>query len=310
MINHGALAIFGPSNSRVGVHVQSVCDALDIPHLDTQLHNFNIGKQFSINLHPGAYAVAQSLRVLISYLNWTQIAVIYEDDISLIGLQELTKLPLGRNVQFIFRKTQPQHFRDTLVDLRDRNIFTMVVDTRPEHLPIFFTAILQVQMNEYRYHYHFTTFDLETYDLEDFKYNEVNITSYRLVDYNSAMVRNTLKDIDRHYPLVAQQLLHQNNQMIKSAAAIMFDSVYAFARGLHQLETMSSRNMMKSDDVDGGGGGAGQDHQPNPPYAAYYSSGGGGGGGSTGHIHPTASCSNETPLANGLSLYNYIDSVG
>ncbi len=82
LINRGALAIFGPNDDRIGVHVQSVCDAVDIPHLESRLHNLNSGKEFSINLHPGAYSKAQSLRVLIAYLNWTQIGVIYEDDIS------------------------------------------------------------------------------------------------------------------------------------------------------------------------------------------------------------------------------------
>lgn len=82
LINRGALAIFGPNDDRIGVHVQSVCDAVDIPHLESRLHNLNSGKEFSINLHPGAFSKAQSLRVLIAFLNWTQIGVIYEDDIS------------------------------------------------------------------------------------------------------------------------------------------------------------------------------------------------------------------------------------
>ena len=85
MINKGAIAIFGPNDDRIGVHVQSVCDALDIPHIESRMHNLNIGKELSINLHPGAYAIAQSMRVLTSFLNWTQIAVIYEDDISKSG---------------------------------------------------------------------------------------------------------------------------------------------------------------------------------------------------------------------------------
>ena len=92
MINNGALAIFGPNDDRIGVHVQSVCDAVDIPHVESRMHNLNIGKEFAINLHPGSYVVAQSLRVLITYLNWTQIAVIYEDDISTYN-NTATQLP-------------------------------------------------------------------------------------------------------------------------------------------------------------------------------------------------------------------------
>lgn len=63
--------------------------------------------------------------------------------VDLIGLQELVKLPLSRNVQFIYRKTSPENFRNTLIDLRDRGIYTMIVDTRPESLPSFFTAVQQ-----------------------------------------------------------------------------------------------------------------------------------------------------------------------
>ena len=52
-IEHGILALFGPSDLLLGSHLQSLCDALDIPHLearnDFQQDSF---KEFSLNLHP------------------------------------------------------------------------------------------------------------------------------------------------------------------------------------------------------------------------------------------------------------------
>lgn len=51
-------------------------------------------------------------------------------------------------------------------------------------------------MNEYKYHYFFTSFDLETFDLEDFKYNFVNITSFRLIDLSDVSVKEILKDME------------------------------------------------------------------------------------------------------------------
>lgn len=53
-------------------------------------------------------------------------------------------------------------------------------------------------MNEYKYHYFFTSFDLETFDLEDFKYNFVNITSFRLIDLSDVSVKGILKDMDTY----------------------------------------------------------------------------------------------------------------
>lgn len=83
-VSSGVIAIFGPQDDKLGAHVQSLCDALDIPHIEYRPHNVpaiaNI-KEFSINLHPGAYAISQSLRLLVKFLNWTQVAVIYEDDL-------------------------------------------------------------------------------------------------------------------------------------------------------------------------------------------------------------------------------------
>lgn len=56
--------------------------------------------------------------------------------------------------------------------------------------------ILQLEMNEYKYHYLLTSFDIESFDLEDFKYNFVNITSFRLVDVGDINVRNILKGME------------------------------------------------------------------------------------------------------------------
>lgn len=55
-------------------------------------------------------------------------------------------------------------------------------------------------MNDYKYHYHMTTFDIEIHDLENLNYNFVNLTSYRIVDSSNPMVRHVLRDIERFSP--------------------------------------------------------------------------------------------------------------
>ena len=39
--------------------------------------------------------------------------------------------------------------------------------------------------------------DIESFDLEDFKYNFVNITSFRIVDAEDMSVREVLKDMEQ-----------------------------------------------------------------------------------------------------------------
>lgn len=52
-------------------------------------------------------------------------------------------------------------------------------------------------MNDYKYHYLFTTFDIETFDLEDFKYNFVNMTAFRVVDIGDLSVQEVLRDMSK-----------------------------------------------------------------------------------------------------------------
>lgn len=43
--------------------------------------------------------------------------------------------------------------------------------------------------------------DIETFDLEDFKYNFVNMTAFRLVDSDHYRVRQVLKDMESFQPI-------------------------------------------------------------------------------------------------------------
>lgn len=65
-------------------------------------------------------------------------------------------------------------------------------------------------MNDYHYHYHFTTFDIETVDLENFKYNFVNMTAYRLVDADHPFVRLIMRDIEKFQP-AGQNVFDKSN---------------------------------------------------------------------------------------------------
>nr|XP_041632628.1 glutamate receptor ionotropic, kainate 2 isoform X1 [Drosophila kikkawai] len=95
-------------------------------------------------------------------------------------------------------------------------------------------------MNEYKYHYFFTSFDLETYDMEDFKYNFVNITSFRLVDIGDVAVKQILKDIKNYGHHIYQSpdfSQHSRKSFsFESEPALMYDSVFVFAMGLQTLE--------------------------------------------------------------------------
>jgi ionotropic kainate glutamate receptor 2 len=65
-------------------------------------------------------------------------------------------------------------------------------------------------MNNYKYHFHFITFDIETFNLENFKYNFVNMTAFRMVDIEHPSVKLILKDMEKFQPM-GQHILNKTN---------------------------------------------------------------------------------------------------
>lgn len=133
-----------------------------------------------------------------------------------------------------------------------------------------FPQILQQQMNEYKYHYLFTSFDIETFDLEDFKYNFVNITAFRLVDLHDVGVKEILKDMEtfrQSKNLLNRVTDERNSRILETEPALIFDSVYIFAIG---LQTLEQSHKLKLENI---------------------------------------SCHQENPWDGGLSLINYISAV-
>lgn len=82
-------------------------------------------------------------------------------------------------------------------------------------------------MNDFKYHYLFTSFDLETYEMEDFRYNFVNITAFRLVDTNDVFVKETLKEMEQFSKL-------KNIKFKKSLAVEVSKSLYLTALSCSQ----------------------------------------------------------------------------
>ncbi|XP_018054302.1 PREDICTED: glutamate receptor ionotropic, kainate 2-like [Atta colombica] len=170
----------------------------------------------------------------MEFFNWTKVVIIYEDDHGLMKLRELVKSPKIRGIEVSLRQADPNSYRQVLSEMKSKEFRNIIVDTKPEHMHHFLRMILQLQMNDYKYHYLFTTFDIETFDLEDFKYNFVNITAFRLVDADDVGVRSILRDMERYQP--SGNTILNKSRIIQAEPALIYDSVQVFAVGLRTLE--------------------------------------------------------------------------
>ncbi|XP_066598289.1 glutamate receptor ionotropic, kainate 2 isoform X8 [Prorops nasuta] len=233
-LSRSVQGIFGPSDPLLGAHIQSICEALDVPHLEARMDFEPAFKEFSINLYPSQDHLNTAFKDLMVFLNWTKVAIIYEEDYGLFKLQDLVKSPPTTRTEMYIRQAGPGSYRQVLREVRHKEIYKLIVDTDPAHMQQFFRAILQLQMNDYRYHYMFTTFDIETFDLEDFKYNSVNMTAFRLVDLDDSKVAEVLRQMER-FPPLGHAILNKTG-VIQAEPALVYDSVQVFAHGLAALD--------------------------------------------------------------------------
>lgn len=79
-ISYGVQAIFGPFDASVGLHIQSITDALDIPHLEARQEMEPKEKEFSINLFPTHEDINKAFKDTVNFLKWKKFAIIYEND--------------------------------------------------------------------------------------------------------------------------------------------------------------------------------------------------------------------------------------
>ena len=70
--------------------------------------------------------------------------------------------------------------------------------------------------------------DVETFDLEDFKYNYVNMTAFRIVDSDDLLVKKTLLDMEKYQP-IGQTILNKT-AIIKASKVVLFSVIMAILR--------------------------------------------------------------------------------
>ena len=59
MLRSGVAALFGPQSGTTSSHVQSICDAMEIPHIETRWDYRLKRDDYSVNLYPHPTAISK-----------------------------------------------------------------------------------------------------------------------------------------------------------------------------------------------------------------------------------------------------------
>lgn len=85
--------------------VQSVCANLEIPHIQVSWRStMSYNTQTVINFYPDPELLAVGLATIVKNLHWNNYAILYQDNDSLIRLQEILKIPQLGDTPVIIRQ--------------------------------------------------------------------------------------------------------------------------------------------------------------------------------------------------------------
>ncbi|NXT30389.1 GRIK1 protein, partial [Syrrhaptes paradoxus] len=240
----GVAALFGPSHSSSVSAVQSICNALEVPHIQTRWKHPTVDNKdaFYINLYPDYAAISRAVLDLVLYYNWKIVTVVYEDSTGLIRLQELIKAPSRYNIKIKIRQLPSgnKDARPLLKEMKKGKEFYVIFDCSHETAAEILKQILSMGMMTEYYHYFFTTLDLFALDLEPYRYSGVNMTGFRLLNIENPQVSSVVEkwSMERLQapPKPETGLL---DGMMTTEAALMYDAVYMVAVASQRASQMT-----------------------------------------------------------------------
>ncbi|XP_015197435.2 glutamate receptor ionotropic, kainate 1 isoform X7 [Lepisosteus oculatus] len=230
----GVAAVFGPSHSSSVSAVQSICNALEVPHIQTRWKHPSVDNKdsFYINLYPDYASISRAILDMVQYYKWKTVTVVYEDSTGLIRLQELIKAPSRYNIKIKIRQlpTGNKDARPLLKEMKKGKEFYVIFDCSYETAADILKQILSMGMMTEYYHFFFTTLDLFALDLEPYRYSGVNMTGFRLLNIDNPGVASVIEkwSMERLQapPKPESGLL---DGMMTTEAALMYDAVYMVA---------------------------------------------------------------------------------
>uniref|UniRef100_A0A3P8SVL8 Glutamate receptor n=1 Tax=Amphiprion percula TaxID=161767 RepID=A0A3P8SVL8_AMPPE len=230
----GVGAVFGPSHSSSVSAVQSICNALEVPHIQTRWKHPSVDNKdsFYINLYPEYASISRAVLDIVQFYKWKTVTVVYEDATGLIRLQELIKAPSRYSIKIKIRQlpTGSKDARPLLKEMKKGKEFYVIFDCSYQTSADVLKQV-KTQTSTTESHWFVVSLqDLFALDLEPYRYSGVNMTGFRLLNIDNPQVASVVERwaMERlQAPAKAETGMMEG--MMTTEAALMYDAVYMVA---------------------------------------------------------------------------------
>lgn len=229
----GLSGIVGPVSSSAANHVQNMASQMHIPHLETRFDYNTEMPAFSLNVHPHPSMMGRAYADLIKTLGWKSLAILFQNEASLVNLQEVLKLPKHfDDIKITLRQLDlvTDDYRPLLKELKKSGETRIVLDCDFEKVQEILRQADEIGLVNDYFAYLITSLDVERLELAPYKYNNVNITGFRIVDTSNP-------DVSEYVKSWSSTFGHGRGKAhpLYSSNALIVDAVALYATAMNDL---------------------------------------------------------------------------
>ncbi|OWA54135.1 Glutamate receptor ionotropic, kainate 2 [Hypsibius exemplaris] len=236
ILHEQVLAVLGPQDVFAAHNIQSICGALQIPHIEARW-DFRLrppNESLSINVYPDYRALSKAYHDIVKLWQWNSFTVLYETNEGIIKLQEL--LRGATKMRISLRQLKGPDYHDVLKDVRASGESHIILDCAAHKVPDILRQAQQLKLTSPYYQYLLTTLDIHTIDLSAFIHDHTNITAFRLIDPNQANVRNAARGWTYAKITPGSVATVPDELVITTEQALFYDGVMILAKALRNSD--------------------------------------------------------------------------
>ncbi|XP_066583373.1 glutamate receptor ionotropic, kainate 2-like [Prorops nasuta] len=229
LMSIGVTGLFGPRDKVTAEHVESICDMMEIPHIEARWDPLK-GGDITVNLYPQPETLGTAFYDLINAYEWKTFVIVYEESRGLIHTHKLIdQWNDSKHNVLLFNLGTGSNYRDVFQEIKNSETEDILIDCSYEILDEVLKQAQQVGLLTEKYRIIVTSLDLQTLDLDPYQYSGVNFTGVRLIDPTNDLVASIFNSPNLDWGL-------SKPSEITVDAALMYDAVQLFARAFKQLK--------------------------------------------------------------------------
>ncbi|UJR36108.1 hypothetical protein I4U23_028843 [Adineta vaga] len=237
-LQKGIAALFTGRLSPAIEFISSLTRQLHIPLFLSSPDPQTKVEYYTMNVYPHYTATSQAFSDLIKFQEWDELAIITERAENLLYLQDLLKLSTNtKQMKVTVRQLRGRPGIDNWVpllkQLQETGISKFLIDVSTDNLDDFFKHAKIVGLVGPYYDFVLTSLDISAVKWSKILYTLVNITGLQFFGREDPAVDEFFDSNNNHFSINAPLL--SNERSLRASAALIYDSVYFFARALSKF---------------------------------------------------------------------------